>query len=124
MNDAPAVIDASALLALIFGERLSVARGRFEDGIMSTVNLTEVLAKMVDTGVSDNALSRVKTSFPALLGAFADDDEVAIQDVVFDHRIARHLQDKNVTPPGEITKRNRFVVFHGLERPTSSNATR
>ena len=52
MNDAPAVIDASALLALIFGERLSVARGRFEDGIMSTVNLTEVLAKMVDAGVS------------------------------------------------------------------------
>ena len=52
MNDAKAVIDASALLALIFGERLSVGRDRFENGIMSTVNLTEVLAKMVDAGVS------------------------------------------------------------------------
>ena len=36
VNDAPAVIDASALLALIFGERLSVASGAFENGIMST----------------------------------------------------------------------------------------
>jgi VWFA-related protein len=35
-------------------------------------------AVLVDTGVTENALSRVKTSFPALLGAFADDDEVAI----------------------------------------------
>lgn len=52
MNDAQAVIDASALLALIFAERLSVGRERFENGIMSTVNLTEVLAKMVDAGVS------------------------------------------------------------------------
>jgi PIN domain nuclease of toxin-antitoxin system len=52
VNDAQAVIDASALLALIFGERLSVGRDRFENGIMSTVNLTEVLAKMVDAGVS------------------------------------------------------------------------
>src|SRR5260221_14656211 len=52
VNDAPAVIDASALLALIFGERLSGASGAFENGIMSTVNLTGVFAKMVDVGAA------------------------------------------------------------------------
>ena len=61
MNDARAAIDASALLALIFGERLSVGRDRFEDGIMSTVNLTEVLTKMVDAGVSaEDAMADVE----------------------------------------------------------------
>jgi ribonuclease VapC len=61
VNDARAAIDASALLALIFGERLSVGRDRFEDGIMSTVNLTEVLTKMVDAGVSaEDAMADVE----------------------------------------------------------------
>ena len=50
MSDGPAVIDASALLALIFGETLSVTRGSFEDGLLSTVNLAETLAKMADIG--------------------------------------------------------------------------
>ena len=35
-------------------------------------------AILVDTGISETALARVKSSFPALLGAFADDDEVAV----------------------------------------------
>lgn len=52
MSDAPAAIDASALLALIFGEPLSVARGAFENGTLSTVNLTEALTKMVDVGAA------------------------------------------------------------------------
>jgi PIN domain nuclease of toxin-antitoxin system len=46
------VIDASALLALVFGERLSVGREAFEKGMLSTVNLTEVLTKMVDVGAT------------------------------------------------------------------------
>ena len=50
MSDGPAVIDASALLALIFGETLSVTRGAFENGLLSTVNLAETLAKMADIG--------------------------------------------------------------------------
>jgi len=50
VSDGPAVIDASALLALIFGETLSVTRGAFEDGLLSTVNLAETLAKMADIG--------------------------------------------------------------------------
>jgi VWFA-related protein len=33
---------------------------------------------LIDTGISENALIRVKSSFPALLGAFADDDEIAV----------------------------------------------
>jgi VWFA-related protein len=33
---------------------------------------------VIDTGISENALIRVKSSFPALLGAFADDDEIAV----------------------------------------------
>jgi PIN domain nuclease of toxin-antitoxin system len=52
VSDGPAVIDASALLALVFGERLSVGREAFEKGVLSTVNLTEVLAKMVDVGAT------------------------------------------------------------------------
>lgn len=52
MSNGPAVIDASALLALIFGETLTVARGAFENGILSTVNLSEVVAKMIDVGAT------------------------------------------------------------------------
>jgi ribonuclease VapC len=52
VTESRAVIDASALLALIFGERLSVARDGFENGIVSTVNVAEVLAKMVDVGAA------------------------------------------------------------------------
>ena len=51
MSKGPAVIDASALLALIFDEPLSVAREAFESGIISTVNLAEVLTKMAEVGV-------------------------------------------------------------------------
>jgi VWFA-related protein len=35
-------------------------------------------AILFDTGISEAALARVKASFPALLGAFADEDEVAV----------------------------------------------
>jgi len=49
------VIDASALLALVFGERLTVAREAFESGILSTVNLAETLTKMVDVGATADA---------------------------------------------------------------------
>ena len=33
---------------------------------------------LIDTGITETALARMKSSFPALLGAFADDDEIAI----------------------------------------------
>jgi ribonuclease VapC len=52
VSDAAPVVDASALLALVFGEHLTVARGAFENGSISTVNLAEVLTKMVDVGAA------------------------------------------------------------------------
>ncbi len=61
MSDAPAgpaVVDASALLALVFGERLAVARDAFKNGRISTVNLAETLTKMVDVGAAaDEAMA-------------------------------------------------------------------
>jgi ribonuclease VapC len=54
VTKAPCVIDASALLALVFGEHLSVGREAFENGILSTVNLAEVISKMVDVGAAAN----------------------------------------------------------------------
>jgi len=54
----PAVVDASALLALVFGERLAVARDAFKNGRISTVNLAETLTKMVDVGAAaDEAMA-------------------------------------------------------------------
>jgi Ca-activated chloride channel homolog len=35
-------------------------------------------AILIDTGVSETVFTRVKSSFPALIGAFADDDEIAL----------------------------------------------
>jgi PIN domain nuclease of toxin-antitoxin system len=52
VTDAPAVVDASALLALVLGERITVAPDAFVGGIMSAVNLTEALTKMVDAGAT------------------------------------------------------------------------
>jgi ribonuclease VapC len=61
VSDRPAMVDASALLALIFGERLSVARGAFENGIISTVNLSETLTKMADFGAAaDDAMADIE----------------------------------------------------------------
>ena len=35
-------------------------------------------AIVLDTSITETALTRMKSSFPALLGAFADDDEIAV----------------------------------------------
>jgi PIN domain nuclease of toxin-antitoxin system len=46
------VLDASAVLALLFGEAGSDAvRPRVRGGLISAVNLTEVLTKLIDKGV-------------------------------------------------------------------------
>src|SRR4026209_2588653 len=41
---------------------------------------------LIDTGISEEALTRVKNSFPALMGAFADDDEIEV------YRFDRHVE--------------------------------
>ncbi len=47
-----AVLDASAVLALLFGETgADAVRPRIRGGLISTVNLAEVLAKLVDKGL-------------------------------------------------------------------------
>ena len=43
-------------------------------------------AILIDTGVSEAALTRVKDSFPALMGAFADDDELVV------YRFDKHVE--------------------------------
>ena len=46
------VLDASAVLALLFGETgADVVRPRVRGSLISTVNLAEVLAKLVDKGL-------------------------------------------------------------------------
>ena len=46
------VFDASAVLALLFAENgADVVRDRVRGGLISTVNLAEVLAKLVDKGL-------------------------------------------------------------------------
>ncbi len=54
-----AVLDASAVLALLFGETgADVVRPRIRGGLISTVNLAEVLAKLVDKGLPSDEAAR------------------------------------------------------------------
>ncbi len=54
-----AVLDASAVLALLFGEMgADTVRFRVRGGLISTVNLAEVLAKLVDKGVPAEEAAR------------------------------------------------------------------
>jgi VWFA-related protein len=43
------------------------------------------VAILIDTGITETALTRVKDSFPTLMGALADDDEIAVYS--FDKRV-------------------------------------
>lgn len=54
-----AVLDASAVLALLFGATgADAVRPRVRGGLISTVNLAEVLAKLVDKGVPAEEAAR------------------------------------------------------------------
>ena len=53
------VLDASAVLALLFSETgADAVRPRVRGGLISTVNLAEVLAKLVDKGVPADEAAR------------------------------------------------------------------
>lgn len=68
---------------------------------------------LIDTGISEIALSRVKSSFPALLGAFADDDEIAL-----------YRFDKTVEKLADFSTNRSFLerTFSNLSvTPTSSS---
>ena len=54
-----AVLDASAVLALLFGETgVDAVRPRIRGGFISTVNMAEVLAKLVDKGLPPDEAAR------------------------------------------------------------------
>ena len=57
---ADCVVDASAILALVKGERgTGVVRARIAGAVVSTVNVAEVGTKLVDWGMSDAGLRHV-----------------------------------------------------------------
>jgi len=71
-------------------------------------------AILIDTGISEAALTRVKSSFPALIGAFADEDEIAVYrfeksverltDFTADHaRVSTVLENLNRATPSSST---------------------
>lgn len=55
----PVVIDASAVLALLFGERgAEVVRAHLRTGVIGAANLAEVLAKLSDHGMPAEQAAR------------------------------------------------------------------
>ena len=52
MAEALVTIDASALLALVFGEEFHPGREALRGGLISAVNLAEAVTKMVDVGAT------------------------------------------------------------------------
>jgi len=64
-----------------------------EDGKKQTITSFSIdpvpisAAILIDTGISEESLTRVKNSFPVLAGAFADDDELAVYS--FDKRVEK-----------------------------------
>ena len=60
MSEPPAVLDASALLALLQDEPgAATVAARMPNGVMSAVNLSEVVAKLADHGVPAGELRAV-----------------------------------------------------------------
>ncbi len=75
---AKAVIDASALLALLNGERgADVVAEALPEGVISSVNLSEVVAKLCDTGVPENVIPRILRPLGLEIESF--DEEQAYQ---------------------------------------------
>src|SRR5262245_11430473 len=64
-----------------------------EDGKKQTITSFSIdpvpisAAILIDTGISEQSLTRVKNSFPVLTGAFANDDELAVYS--FDKRVEK-----------------------------------
>ena len=72
------VIDASALLALLNGEPgADVVEEALPGGIISAVNLSEVVAKLCDTGMPEKAIRQVLTPLGLEIASF--DEEQSYQ---------------------------------------------
>jgi len=73
-----AVLDASALLALLFRETGGEAVIEHRPGsLLSTVNLSEVLSKMLESGMTPEEAGQVLAEFPCEIVAF-DRDHVSL----------------------------------------------
>lgn len=75
------VLDASAVLAVIFGEpgETRVRRAMAEGAVMSTVNLAEVVARLARIGRSRDEIARVRDSLMAGLAFIDVDESVAVE---------------------------------------------
>lgn len=75
---AKVIIDASALLALLNGERgVDVVAEALPDGVISAVNLSEVVAKLCDTGMPEDTIRRALQPLALEIEPF--DEEQAYQ---------------------------------------------
>ena len=71
MTDDIVVLDASALLALLFDESgADMVAARLASSVISAVNLSEVAAKLVDRGMPDVAISATFGEFDLDVRAF------------------------------------------------------
>ena len=72
------VFDSSALLAIAFGEEgAAVARRVAGDAIMSAVNATEVITRMVDEGASPEEARRSLRTFGLAIRPFDESQALA-----------------------------------------------
>ncbi len=60
----------------------------------------------------------------ARLAGFLDQDEIAVADVIFDHRFAADLQGEGVFLANEIREVERLLICDCLNRHTSRNAAK
>lgn len=69
----PIVLDASALLALLFQERGSdVVERHLANAVMSAVNVAEVISKLVDKGLSERDAAKVFVDLMIPVRAFSE----------------------------------------------------
>jgi ribonuclease VapC len=81
------VLDASAVLAWLFGERgEEVVDGMLEDAAISTVNLAEVLYRADEEGMATGTLQRDLEALGVQVAPFLDEDARLLVEV---HRAAR-----------------------------------
>lgn len=71
------VLDASALLAIVFGEPGDHALELVERGLVSTVNLSEAAAKMNERGLDDGEAERLLGALGFVLEGFGEADAYA-----------------------------------------------
>jgi Ca-activated chloride channel family protein len=70
---------------------------------------------LIDAGISEEALTRVKNSFPALVGAFADDDEIEV------YRFDKHVEKLMDFTSDQVQIQRTFERLASNATPSSSS---